>query len=1006
MDNLSLKQFVIKELNRLATFYSTEAAVHAMHGDSGFHTLSHPVIWVLSPDDKNGKQLVDDAKKYIEKQWSGLSPKFNIHNIINGYPSITTETCNQVWFFFHADRTETQSEPFQKWADVHHDFLRKIPPVIVKWYTKQQLSSVDASIFEDSEDPEKIAGHECLIMPLETPDVFFTDIDREEIKLLLGVLTLQAYRTVSPHSYKEHWHRRIKGLQEELRVIQINSTKTPNASDAFDSALHTVYQIHKAKSRWNDLCSKAEEVKELPECEPGSSWDSKEDAAVREAAKVSRDRIYTRHSRVATESENTGKKKNRMSAESTQNDSQSQNDGAFAEFQKLSDIIFKLSEELATSLDKRGESSKSLEIRKFVKNGSTSIQIILYGPFSSGKTTFINTLLSLKGNEVLPVKATPTTSTFNLIEYGEKESFQPSFHDTLGGTEGMQLVGKEIERNRVQIRCEEMEAFLAWMKDDMLEKKNLRVNILKRRPIQLNQKGPGFIEEEKNLQDTHLAVIRQFVHNKDKYADINNIIDLAVPVRVTGIAFKEKYQVRSFGELKELGPKAALMINNIHVCKHDKQLRYLTIVDTPGVDSCIPYHHTMSRSYIEQHPNSPVIYFINGKTAGGTTDTKSIEYLLDLSEKQVSHLGLQKRTFFLITKRDEILQKDHPEVISKVQDVIKSRKWTNPAIYLVDSLTAAQNPEDGDWVTFLNALQNFIRNHQTKYLYGITDNFKSMIESWIFEAAKRSEELDKSQEVRQKSSEQRTRFKERLKHFMSSDFNKRCNDMCKNGSLYMSGSMSLEESVNEAIKNLGEIEASAWLSDTLKELVSEMKGIVEDVVGSKSNWKGCINQNISKITDELAARINNFVTDTAAESDFGIIRVEILNIKIALTINSYGFVPVLWEPVIAAKDSSGNIDSNFWGWYDDDLLKYRENIISALRKANKDAQEKTDAEFKKICDDYRSQVDRAISILDDMSRTGLSSGVEEERKNIALKQKFYEEWKLRVDGAFPHEYKD
>lgn len=502
-----------------------------------------------------------------------------------------------------------------------------------------------------------------------------------------------------------------------------------------------------------------------------------------------------------------------------------------------------------------------------------------------------------------------------------------------------------------------------------------------------------------DTQGVHIDTIRGIVRRKKEFVNIEEVYDI-IPISVTGIAFRRKYQMRSFDDLDRLGPKAALMIDKIRVCRPHAQLRHLTIVDTPGNDSCIPYHHTMSRSYIEEHTNSPVICFVDGKRAGGLSDKKNIQDLLDLSEKRDTHLNLQNRTFFLITKRDEIRAEDRSEVINKADEIIRERGWSNPSIHLVDSVAAAMDPNDLDWLTFTKAVRDFIGKYQMTYLHGITDDFKNCIEKWLDEEKKKLEELDKSEETRKEGIELRSLFKGRLSRFMGIDFTQRCKRITDDDWLYMSNSMTLEESVNEAINNLRNVDASAWWTSTKDERVNEMKEIVDDIGGNKNDWKDALIKNIRKHSNDLVLRIRNFITDVSDESEFAAIRDELRRITITERSPLPDFIPVLWEPVLSARNSSDRINSNFWGWFDTDLKSYRDRIISALREMLKKAQKVTDEEFQRICDDYRSQVQVTISTLDAMSRTALSSSTGEERKKVEATKQFFELWKGRVEGAF------
>ena len=994
-----------QQLNYVATLYRVESEIKQLHEDHGYNNLAHPVIWVFTPGEKYGLEWIDHASAFITKQWEGLSPRFVGFDIALGYPSMNRGDCNYLWFFFFADRLEPRSELFKRWAEQYHDVLRDMPPILVKWYSENQLSSGDNSIYDDTDDCECIAGHKCRILPLEDPDLLFSSSDREKFAPL-DVMTLQAYCSMQQIPYQQHWQEMMTGLLGDL-LAEVQ--RIPKITPSIGEALLTVFEMHSVMSKWDGLCKKAEEVRALPQCD-GPVWSQTIHDALIDCILEAKYRIW---------------------AFSKKNFSVCCNDGGqnaaryaapFAEFQKLSDRVSELSETLARELTARGEKTKATFIKDTVKAGSESLQVILYGPFSSGKTTFVNTLLSLKESEMLPVKGSPTTSTLNLIQYGDQSLFEPTFNSSI---ESMTLVGEQLEANSNYYRVHraEMEALVAWIEDGKTNGNPLFVQILREH---------GEVKQE--LKESHLDAIRKFTKRRSETlvttelkeshldalrkllkdekcnvgVDIGRVRDEGIPLVVSGISFSGHYDSASFEELEKLGPKAILMIKMIKISRRHSQLSHLTIVDTPGVDSCIPFHRTISRSYIESHPDSPVIYFIDGKRAGGTTDKRSIESLIKVSADTDTHLTLEKRTFFLVTKRNDIRSlPERQEVLDKAREVIKECGWNDVDLHLVDCIAAAADSEDSDWKNFCQSLRGFVSMYQSIYLDATIKKFISSVKNWLAEGKKKMEELENSLDDRKKRREVRALFCARLKSFLTNEFAKRCEKILSNCCLFTNGSRTLEEAKRDVVADLYLVETKAFREAKKDQKVSEIKSYADSLLDDNKSWTAAITANVSKYGKELGSRIKNFVDEAAEESTYQVIKDDLQMIKIEICGARPNFVPILWEGVVSARDSSNKIACEYlWNWFTQGLEAYRDRIISALGNMVVEAEQTTLNEFNKICRDYKAKIEAVIETLEGLSRSGLSSDGDQESDNIEVEVNFYQQWDRCLAGAFPEHRAD
>jgi|GEM_PF-3779398 len=978
MDRQSVRQQVNQELKRIASLYRADVAF-AAHITDARSVMLHPEILIMSPHNHFNAKMSEEVSKMIKEKWGGLEPRFQTCNIVSGYPPILRNT-SQIWFFFFADRVDTHEEPFSRWVDDYRGLLDKVLLVPFRWYTKQQLTTVGESLYDSESNVEIIAGHEYAIIDMETPDILFApdSVPPEAIYSILAILTLQAYRSVAPRpSYNEFWTDRTAAATGAMRA---DIKKLPKSAVALDEALPVVYGLHRIISRWDDLCSRAENLGELPSCESGTQWDRMCRTAFDQCIKDARDHIY--HVSKASNEPSGGEPHTGQYAE------------AFTEFQQMSDKLSRISEALSQDLDRRGESEKAGLIRQNVKDSSRKLQVILYGPFSAGKTTFLNTLFGLSGKAVLPVKGTPTTSTFNFVEYGDKDSFTPCYHEELEHLRFIDSPSHESMAKRLRVHKEEIAAFLSWVDDDMLKKDNLRVRIRKRR-----LKSVNIEEKDLSYNESHRMSLSPLPDSKHDYEDSEKVLSEGIPLSVRGVVFTRHYDVGSFRELEGFGPKAALMIQHIVVKRNHDHLRHISIVDTPGVDSCIPYHHTMSRSYIEAHPSAPVICFIDGKRTGGEADKANIENLIKLSQRGSEHLGLQNRTFFLITKRNEIAEKDRKDVLDMAEKVISERGWQNPLIHMVDSVAAANSPDDRNWLAFTSDIQKFIGGYQIDYLRNIAEELSRILQSWISNEVSKLKEMSESENIIRAKCSQRSAFVKSAEVFINRDIAKRTKIIMDDNKLYGHWSQTFQESVAETIKDLHKVECSAWLESTKNERVCEMKACV-DGLGSGEDWKIRIFNNTKKYSSEIAARMNKMFMEAAEDEQYSFIRDELKQIRIIDCQPSGDFVPILWEQVISARNSDGQIESTFLGWYDDGLKQYRSRIIRALNKMLGDSMGKTNAEFYRICNNYESQAKSKLTDMEKLSSASLAADKEMEYEKANASKRFYEQWRDKVNNAF------
>ena len=126
-------------------------------------------------------------------------------------------------------------------------------------------------------------------------------------------------------------------------------------------------------------------------------------------------------------------------------------------------------------------------------------------------------------------------------------------------------------------------------------------------------------------------------------------------------------------------------------------LREITIVDTPGTNSIVKDHQTITENYI---PQSDLVVFVFSAV---NPHTKSAWELLTLIKKQ-----WHRKVVFVLQQSDRASQKELTTNLEHVQQYAAERQVENPVVFILSAKREMEGIPENAFAEFRNFLQNTI----------------------------------------------------------------------------------------------------------------------------------------------------------------------------------------------------------------------------------------------------------------------------------------------------------
>ncbi|HEX4641132.1 MAG TPA: dynamin family protein [Chthoniobacterales bacterium] len=126
-------------------------------------------------------------------------------------------------------------------------------------------------------------------------------------------------------------------------------------------------------------------------------------------------------------------------------------------------------------------------------------------------------------------------------------------------------------------------------------------------------------------------------------------------------------------------------------------LREISMVDTPGTNSIVKDHQTITENYI---PQSDLVVFVFSAV---NPHTKSAWELLTLIEKQ-----WHRKVVFILQQSDRASQKELTENLEHVRQYARERQVENPSVFILSAKREMEGIPENAFAEFRNFLQNTI----------------------------------------------------------------------------------------------------------------------------------------------------------------------------------------------------------------------------------------------------------------------------------------------------------
>ncbi len=609
-------------------------------------------------------------------------------------PPESAQNLHGCWFLFPADRFELRSEAFIEWADLrrHRRLLATRSLNAFRLFQGESIPKMSEPI--TALEDERISSRQVPVFSVaiegNPPALNVQGDDRGMIDLLRRTLLRllvechEQWRRVATH-WDQNVATFLEGRIQNLPVYQ-NGQDDLEHPDEVLATLRDFFDLHRIAQEGHQRIRAAMEIAHRLDMHAREDldlrWRADEVTCRLNDARLNLPERWRQPGVVFTE-----------------------------EFQLLRARLVTLTQKFTRQLEERDLPKASALLRSAERELRHNLTVVLLGTFSSGKSTFLNSLLHLN-EDPLPTSGKPETATINVLEYGEKESAKIQFLESVDLTLlSPARLGIKKNRGRWKIHRLEIAALLAWYHAGYLDLKEAKlehfISPRHRKRFQLRKRSEGI--------DQHtIRALESVLELEENYQDEQWLEKHQVPLAVKELRFVDQPSIHGvrgkvFAYLAL--PEVALRVDHVLIRLSSDALDGGSFVDTPGTDSAISYHHTLAHRYLERRPGSPVLYCFDGTKVGGTEDRANIDFLKGLQ-------GEKERLFFLITKRGKCLQdqRDEADIQNKAQEMLKAAGFSGHRAYFLDSLDIRNGVDQPEWNQLVIQLREYIDRSRCRVL--------------------------------------------------------------------------------------------------------------------------------------------------------------------------------------------------------------------------------------------------------------------------------------------------
>lgn len=794
----------VSTIEQMARLSTSATSLRVLFPDDSFDMPATHVIVAGKPTELS-TALVTGIEHAAERALT--SAHLVLHCQEQTFPDLTAAAhpIHGLWFVSSADRTEFHGNEFAQWADEHRSILARIPLHGFVVLQSKRLPTWREPVTIDS---ISAGGRAVLVSPLLLDEeehfaggALLRDLQLEIVTHLL--LSSVRYRT-GYHPFAAmatSWDQRAAAALH--RRMSALASEGPG-------------DLGRALSRLGGL----RELQETADAASRTAAVALDTANALDRAQASPEALTQLAANVATRI-NDGRRRVAEPAAPA-----AKVDPFASDFQRLREAGLRFASTFADEMNARGNPKTAAAYESARRKLSEEVKMIVLGPFSSGKSTFLNSILGLnETNNPLPTSGAPETTTINELVHGAVDEAEIHFFQRID----LELFERPQRRDRWTINKAEIQALLAWWREGVIDRKRIRI-------LRFDGKRD---KAERGLSPQDEKFLSELVDPKYKetHYDEGELKKKHAIFMVADIHFLKEPKVPDARDLPAnqawvKSPERALRVEKVILRRNLDPLVGLGFVDTPGTDSLFAHHHTLARKYIEDFPTSPVICLFDAKTPASEEDSKNITFLKNLNADQ-------SRLFFVITKRGDAA-KDEDEVRTSVNRRLRDAGLEQKRVYYIDSIDIRTDPTDSEWTALVADLRRYVNENRTALLQGdMRARLRTPIEGMIADQRTRLEQLRRGgdHEAAAAQWEQQARAVDGV----LKRFDERA--AAAQARLFRSsvrGTETFHDEVDDVDSQLASFDCGAWLTSKKDEKVRRIKAIV----GQLEEWPKRLKANL------------------------------------------------------------------------------------------------------------------------------------------------------------------
>ena len=386
------------------------------------------------------------------------------------------------------------------------------------------------------------------------------------------------------------------------------------------------------------------------------------------------------------------------------------------------------------SLVKKIKSDKDLarylggiSLRK-AENLREKCKVMVAGPFSTGKTTFLNALL---GETLLPAEDRATTSCPVWIRYGHEKAAEVE-HLFKAEFTPVECSGGKYVLNR-----EELLALTQILEDSSLRNKITRVEVCRDglyKGVTLSELA-GILDQicqshsKKTVEGTEVQKISRIPLFSRKLPDHGLFTSPVTGVRITVGNGRLKFKLDDDGQRLEfyraISPPGSFLAESVTINYPSENLSISDFIDTPGLDSLHKRHYERSATALSSGDLALVFLHAKHVLAEGIPGSLNI----------IQNLGSKLPVFYVINFADTISEVEREKVSLYIRQKLGQHTGTGdivpyPQVYAISALNALHRGDEG-FDKLLRRIRSKITDIERVKITGITTEIVQCLKSIV-----------------------------------------------------------------------------------------------------------------------------------------------------------------------------------------------------------------------------------------------------------------------------------